>query len=116
LKPTCENGTFEFAFHNVTTFDNVTTVFESKVYYSAGSILAENSPFNLSVTYLNDGISQDIDGISTKAWNNCTMVKAIVEYPVIISGNTITLQTNGIPNYLPNNEEYAIPSQHKTGD
>jgi hypothetical protein len=44
------------------------------------------------------------------------MVKAIVEYPVIISGDTITLQMNGTPNYLPNNEEYALPSPHKTGD
>ncbi|KAN0120168.1 hypothetical protein V8E51_002376 [Hyaloscypha variabilis] len=110
FKPTCENGTFEFAFHNFTTFDNVTTVFESKVYYLAGSTLAENSPFTLNVTYLNDGISQDFDGISTKAWSNCTMVKAIVEYPVIISGDTITLQMNGTPNYLPNNEE-DVPKQ-----
>ena len=111
FKPTCETGTFEFDFHNYTTQANITTVFNSSIYYGVGTTEAENSPITLNVTYASDGIAAAVDASSIKTWHNCTLVKAIVEYPVIITGNNITLQTNKNFSYLPNDVQYVFRLQ-----
>lgn len=83
-------------------------MFDSSVHYDSDLTEASNAiPFTLNATYLDSGIAAYVDAESSKSWHNCALGRAIVEYPVLITGNKISLLRNATSNnYLPNNATY----------